>query len=84
MTPPSRGTIRPMLGIYRRSGEQSLTLDAIEYAPVRNVVGHTGLLTGKGLLRLKYENIKARIKKLVAEKPPATKKGVAKKRARRK
>jgi hypothetical protein len=73
-------------GKKANAGEQSLTLDAIEYAPVRNVVGHTGLLTdnGKGLLRLKYENIKARIKKLVAEKPPAKKKGAAKKSAFRK
>ncbi len=68
------------------AGEQSLTLDAIEYAPVRNVVGHTGLLTdnGKGLLRLKYENIKARIKALVAQKLPAKKKDDAKKSAPRK
>lgn len=68
------------------AGEQSLTIDAIEYAPVRNVVGHTGLLTdnGKGLLRLKYENIKARIKTLVAEKPPAKKKDDAKKSVHRK
>lgn len=67
-------------------GEQSLTLDAIEYAPVRNVVGHTGLLTdnGKGLLRLKYENIKARIRKLVADNPPAKNKRRAKKSAPRK
>jgi hypothetical protein len=73
-------------GKKANAGEQSLTLDAIEYAPVRNVVGHTGLLTdnGKGLLRLKYENIKARIKKLVAEKPPAKKKSNAKKSAPRK
>src|SRR6202012_2824530 len=57
------------------AGETSITLDAIEYAPVRNVVGHTGLLTpnGKSLLSLKRENIKARIKTLVAEKPPAKK-----------
>jgi hypothetical protein len=63
-------------GKKANAGEQSLTLDAIEYAPVRNVVGHTGLLTdnGKNLLRLKYENIKARIKTLVSEKPPAKKK----------
>jgi hypothetical protein len=68
------------------TGEKSLTHDAIEYAPVRNVVGHTGLLTsnGKSLLSLKYENIKARVKTLVSEKPPAKKKGDAKKRARRK
>jgi hypothetical protein len=68
------------------AGEKSLTLDAIEYAPVRNVVGHTGLLTdnGKRLLSLKYENIKARIKTLVAEKPPAKKKAGAKKSSPRK
>jgi hypothetical protein len=68
------------------AGEQSLTIDAIEYAPVRNVVGHTGLLTdnGKELLRLKYENIKARIKTLVAETPPKNSKGDAKKSAPRK
>lgn len=68
------------------AGEQSLTIDAIEYAPVRNVVGHTGLLTdnGKGLLRLKYENIKARIKTLVAETPPKKSKGDARKSAPRK
>lgn len=73
-------------GKKANAGEQSLTLDAIEYAPVRNVVGHTGLLTenGKGLLRLKYENIKARIKKLVAENPPPKKKSRAKKSVPRK
>lgn len=49
------------------SGEQSLWDDAVAYAPVRNVVGHTGLLTdnGKMHLRLKYENIKARLKTLI-------------------
>jgi hypothetical protein len=64
-------------GKKANAGERSLTLDAIEYAPVRNVVGHTGLLTdnGKGLLRLKHENIKARIKDLVAEELPSKKKG---------
>lgn len=58
------------------SGEHSLTHDAIEYAPVRNVVGHTGLLTdnGKNLLRLKHQNIKARIKTLVAQKGSSKKK----------
>ena len=68
------------------AGEQSITLDAIEYAPLRNVVGHTGLLTesGKTLLRVKHENIKARIKTLVAEKPLGRKKGVAKKKTQRK
>lgn len=59
------------------AGEQSVTHDAIEYAPVRNVIGHTGLLTdnGKSLLSLKHENIKARIKTLVASKPSVKKKG---------
>lgn len=48
---------------------QSMCADAISYSPVRNVVGHTGLLTenGKIHLRLTYENIKARVKKLVSE-----------------
>lgn len=47
---------------------QSLCVDAILYSPVRNVVGHTGLLTenGKIHLRLTHENIKARVKKLVS------------------
>jgi hypothetical protein len=73
-------------GRKANAGEQSLTLDATEYAPVRNVVGHTGLLTdsGKKLLSLKYDNIKARIKTLVAENPPTKKKGGAKKGAPRK
>lgn len=48
-------------------GKQSLWDDAISYAPVRNVVGHTGLLTpnAKMHLRLRYENIKGRIRKLL-------------------
>lgn len=48
-------------------GQQSLCDDAISYAPVRNVVGHTGLLTknAKVHLTLRYENIKARIRKLL-------------------
>lgn len=49
-------------------GKHSLCSDAIAYAPVRNVVGHTGLLTdnAKTHLRLTYENIKARVIKLVS------------------
>jgi hypothetical protein len=49
-------------------GKHSLCADAVSYAPVRNVVGHTGLLTNnaKDHLRLTYENIKARVKKLVS------------------
>lgn len=47
---------------------QSLWTDAISYRPVRNVVGHTGLLTdsGKAHLSLTYENIKARVRRLVS------------------
>ena len=53
------------------AGEQLVTHDAIEYAPVRNVVGHTGLLTdnGKSLLRLKYDNISDGIRRLVSAGP---------------
>jgi hypothetical protein len=67
------------------TGEKSLTLDAIEYAPVRNVVGHTGLLTGNGksLLSLKYANIKARIKTLVSERT-SVKTSVRKRAAKKK
>jgi hypothetical protein len=52
------------------AGKQSLCDDAIDYAPVRNVVGHTGLLTdiGKTHLSLRYENIKARLKALLSNK----------------
>ena len=66
-------------------GQQSLWLDAVSYAPVRNVVGHTGLLTNnaKSHLRLRYENIKARIKTLVSERK-RTKKKATKKRIKRK
>ena len=41
-------------------GKQSLWTDAVSYAPMRNVVGHTGLLTenAKLHLRLTHENIK--------------------------
>jgi len=57
-------------GSKDRNGKQSLCEDAIAYAPVRNVVGHTGLLTdiGKAHLKLKYENIKARLKMLISGK----------------
>jgi Histidine kinase-, DNA gyrase B-, and HSP90-like ATPase len=50
---------------------QSLWRDAVLYAPVRNVVGHTGLLTetAKSHLRITHENIKARVRSLLA-KPP--------------
>jgi hypothetical protein len=47
---------------------QSLWRDAVAYAPVRNVVGHTGLLTksAKTHLRLTHENIKARVRTLLS------------------
>ncbi|MEQ9564644.1 MAG: hypothetical protein RLN85_02290, partial [Pseudomonadales bacterium] len=50
---------------------QSLWTDAVSYRPVRNVVGHTGLLTGtaKGHLSITFENIKARVKALISKKP---------------
>ena len=53
------------------NGEQSLWTDAISYKPVRNVVGHTGLLTNnaKTHLSLTFENIKARVKNLISKKP---------------
>lgn len=54
-------------GKKSNDGKQSLWDDAVAYAPVRNVVGHTGLLTksAKMHLRLKYENIKSRVRALV-------------------
>lgn len=46
---------------------QALWKDAVAYAPVRNVVGHTGLLTqpAKNHLSNTYENIKARVRALL-------------------
>lgn len=45
-----------------------LCKDAVRYKPVRNVVGHTGLLTktAKNHLTITYENIKGRVKQLVS------------------
>jgi hypothetical protein len=50
---------------------QSLWTDAVQFKPIRNVVGHTGLLTtnAKNALTLTFENIKARVKKLISTKP---------------
>lgn len=58
-------------GSKKTNGNQSLWTDAISYKPIRNVVGHTGLLTNnaKKHLSLTFENIKARVKKLISEKP---------------
>lgn len=56
-------------GKEKSGKQQSLRTDAISYKPVRNVIGHTGLLTdnAKQHLTLRYENIKARVKKLISE-----------------
>ena len=53
-----------------QSKNPSLWKDAVAYKPVRNAVGHTGLLTktAKSHLNVIYENIKARVKDLVSEK----------------
>jgi hypothetical protein len=58
-------------GSKQRNNRQSLWSDAIAYRPVRNVVGHTGLLTNnaKNFLSLTYENIRARVKLLVSSRP---------------
>lgn len=54
-------------GKKESGGEQSLWNDAVSYAPLRNVVGHTGVLTktAKEHLTLRYENIKGRIRTLI-------------------
>lgn len=54
-------------GKKESGGQQSLCDDAVSYAPVRNVVGHTGFLTenAKNHLTLRYENIKSRIRGLI-------------------
>ncbi len=55
----------------KAGGAQSLWTDAVAYKPVRNIVGHTGLLTenAKSHLILCRENIKARVRKLISKKP---------------
>ncbi|RNJ47036.1 DNA mismatch repair protein [Mesorhizobium erdmanii] len=58
-------------GSKTTNGNQSLWTDSIAYKPVRNVVGHTGLLTSnaKNHLSLTFENIKARVKTLISNRP---------------
>lgn len=58
-------------GGSRDARTQSLNRDADLYTPIRNAVGHTGLLTenAKSQLTVTYENIKARIKKLISGNP---------------
>jgi len=55
-------------GTKRSDGKASLVGDSVNYKPVRNVVGHTGLLTknAKTHLTMTFENIKARVKNLLA------------------
>lgn len=55
----------------KTSAGPSLWRDSIVYKPVRNVVGHTGLLThlAKNHLGTTYENIKARVKALLKTLP---------------
>lgn len=55
-------------GSKSTNGQPSLWTDAINFKPVRNAVGHTGLLTptAKSHLNITFENIRARVKALFA------------------
>ena len=57
-------------GAKTKNSNKPLSRDAVVYKPVRNAVGHTGLLTttAKSHLSITRENIKARVKNLVSEK----------------
>lgn len=62
-----------MLAICAEGGKPgdaspSLWKDAVSFRPVRNAVGHTGLLTqvAKNHLNVTFENIRARVKNLLA------------------
>jgi hypothetical protein len=50
------------------TSKQSLWQDAVNFRPVRNAVGHTGVLTdnAKSHLRLVFENIKGRLRALLS------------------
>lgn len=50
-----------------KNKNQSFWKDALAYKPARNAVGHTGVLSNlaKGHLNLTFENIKARVRKLM-------------------
>jgi hypothetical protein len=56
----------------KKATGHSLWRDALAYAPVRNVVGHTGLLTSTAKTHLSntYENIKARVRALLKTVKP--------------
>jgi hypothetical protein len=51
------------------TGTQSLWTDAVSYKPVRNAVGHTGLLTNtaKSYLNVTFENIRGRVKTILKQ-----------------
>ncbi len=55
-------------GSKSTNGQPSLWSDAISFKPIRNAVGHTGLLTptAKSHLNITFENIRARVKALFA------------------
>lgn len=55
-------------GSKTTSGQPSLRSDAIGYKPIRNAVGHTGLLTknAKTHLHTTFKNIKARVKAMLS------------------
>lgn len=59
-------------GSKTTNGKPSLWTDAISYRPARNAVGHTGLLTkvAKDHLNITFENIKARVVKLLSKTTP--------------
>lgn len=52
-----------------KSKKQSLWKDAVAYKPARNAIGHTGVLSSvaKSHLTLTFENIKARVRKLMKD-----------------
>ena len=56
-------------GSKTTSGQPSLWSDAISFKPIRNAVGHTGLLTStaKSSLNITFINMKSRVKTLLAK-----------------
>ena len=58
-------------GESAKSKSLSLWKDAVVYKPIRNAVGHTGLLTNEAKKRLSttYDNIRGRIRSLIGRRP---------------
>jgi len=54
-------------GADAKARQQSLWKDALSYKPVRNAVGHTGVLSdlGKSHLSMTFENIKGRVRNII-------------------